>query len=161
MKSRTVVIVIDGVLRKVIGNDPIPDGLILFSALASKFSVVLLSAKDGDVAWLAEQGVQYDMMLSYDMVSATEGMSHANRVDTLRFEYGYDIALVVEPDPEQGANLFDAGYTVLGFMHPSYSHPSWRPGYEGEMQGWADLAESVKQDRLLRVKDQRTDIDVD
>jgi hypothetical protein len=119
---------------------------------------VLLSAKDGDVAWLAEQGVQYDMMLSYDMVSATEGMSHADRVDTLRFEYGYDIALVVEPDPEQGANLFDAGYTVLGFMHPYYSHPSWRPldGSETPAETWTELRGVVVRDRLMRASDERT-----
>jgi hypothetical protein len=152
MKSRTVVIVIDGVLRKVIGNDPIPDGLILFSALASKFSVVLLSAKDGDVAWLAEQGVQYDMLFAY------QDTSHADRVDTLRFEYGYDIAFVVEPDPAQGAQLFKAGYTVLGFTHPYYSHPSWRPldGSETPAETWTELRGVVVRDRLMRASDERT-----
>jgi hypothetical protein len=152
MKSRTVVIVIDGVLRKVIGNDPIPDGLILFSALASKFSVVLLSSKQSDMEWLIQQGVQYDMM------SVSQDVSHANRVDTIRFEYGYDIAFVVEPDPEQAADLFDAGYTVLGFMHPYYSHPSWRPPYGSETpaETWTELRGVVVRDRLMRASDERT-----
>jgi len=153
MSQPTCVIMINGVLRKIVGNDPIKPGIMMFSALASVFNVVLVGNNAAD--WLKEQGIEYDMLVD-------EGSSpHDNLVDTLRFSYGYNVELVVEPDPDQAADLFDAGYTVLGYMHPSYSHPSWRPGYEGEMQGWADLAESVKQDRLLRVKDQRTDIDVD
>jgi len=152
MKSRTVVIVIDGVLRKVIGNDPIPDGLILFSALASQFSVVLIGNKQSDMVWLIQQGVRCDTLRISDDVS------HANLVDTIRFEYGYDIAFVVEPDPEQGANLFDAGYTVLGFTHPYYSHPSWRPldGSETPAETWTELRGVVVRDRLMRASDERT-----
>jgi len=151
MSQPTCVIMINGVLRKIVGNDPIKPGIMMFSALASVFNVVLVGNNAAD--WLKEQGIEYDMLVD-------EGSSpHDNLVDTLRFSYGYNVELVVEPDPDQAADLFDAGYTVLGYMHPSYSHPSWRPlrGPGSDAVPWGELRGVVMRDRLEKASDRRTE----
>jgi hypothetical protein len=151
MKTSTVAISIDGVLRKIIGNDPIPAGLILFKSLASQFAVVILTSKPGDPAWLDEHGVKNDMVIP------AEGKSRLSVINELKFEFGYTIDLVVEPDPEQAAKLFEAGFAVLGFFHPYYSHPDWRPldGSERPAQGWAELRGVVIRDEQQRRSETR------
>jgi hypothetical protein len=150
MKTSTVAISIDGVLRKIIGNDPIPAGLILFKALASQFAVVILTSKPGDPAWLDEHGVKNDMIIP------AEGRSRLSVINELKFEFGYTIDLVVEPDPEQAAKLFEAGFAVLGFFHPYYSHPEWRPDGSGSVsEGWAELRGVVTRDIQQRRSETR------
>lgn len=148
----TAVVVINGVLRKIVGEDPIKPGVMLFTALASLFSTVLVGDRPrSDTEWLDEQGIKYDML------HAVSGMSHTEVVNALRFDYGYNVSVVVEPDPEQAASLFDEGYTVLGYMHPSFSHPSWRPlhGPGSDAVPWTELRQVVMRDKLEKAAEER------
>lgn len=150
MKTSTCVVMLDGVLRKIIGNDPIRPGLLLFKALATEFAVVIVSSKPGDVAWLDEQGIKNDMTIP------DEGKSHLLLLNELKFEFGYTIDLVVEPDPEQAAKILDAGYTTILYAHPYYAHPSWRPSGPGSApETWQEIRRVVTRGTTERASDAR------
>lgn len=152
-KSYTAVMVMDDVLRKTLTDAPIDTGKLLYHALSSQYGIVILSNETKDQReWLSDQGIRID-----NYYYAPElGVDRVTQIKSLHFEYGYSIDLVVEPDPHHVARLLQYGIPTLGFFHPYYSHPSWRPDGSGSnAESWEEIKQEIMQGKAYRADDDR------
>ena len=120
---------------------PIPEGIRLYQSLARTGSVILLDdALDSTVTadWLELHG-----LVSHAFVNFWDDTSHVDRANVLRRQ-GYDIDLVVEPDPSAAAGLIGAGFNTMVFVHSQYSHPAWRPDTDPGVRPWADIVSTTR-----------------
>lgn len=146
------ILAIDGVLRRLTGGIPIPEGARLYHALAASGRVVLFDDDfdhDRTSAWLELHG-----FARHDFVDWSNGTTHSIRANQLR-RNGYHIDMVVEPDPAQAALLIRAGLNTLLFVHAQYAHPSWRPDDQAGVQAWAEITELTTRQAHLKAVDER------
>ena len=149
---KTSLIVVDGVLRKLIGASPIPEGVRLYQSLARTGRVVLLSNTDSprESEWLELHGCA-----GHDFTySCPPTQSRVSQCNDLRRQ-GYDIDLVVEPDPAAAAGLIGAGFNTMVFVHSQYSHPAWRPDTDPGVRPWDDIARQVADQARMKAADSR------
>ena len=166
MPVGSAVVVIDGCLRKLEGDAPIVAGVALYHALKSSFNLVLIS----DEPETERSKDHLDRFLAMNGMNKHQHIVHANpwskelhgevdervrQVTALRMS-GFVVDLVVEPNPDKAAALFNSGYLVLHFMHPQYSRSEWRPDApEPGPRDWDKLSAQVEREALLRAKDDR------
>lgn len=139
---------IEGVLRKTMGGAPIPEGRRLYVSLANTGRIILLAyGLNSSEEWLELNGcVQHDFI-----VRGTNAIELAN---ALRRE-GYNIDLVVVPDPGEAQQLIAAGLNTLLFTHAEYAHPDWRPDAPRGVQAWSEIAKRVADEARAKAKDSR------
>lgn len=150
----TSLILIEGVLRKQMGQ-PIPEGLRLYRALLSVGRVILLSTaatqadRESTSDWLELNGCT-----GHDSVAWGDDGPRVPLVNMYRRE-GYDVAVVVEPDPGTAMELISAGFNVLLFVHAMYTRPDWRPDSAKGIQPWENIVNEVAEQAKLKAKDAR------
>lgn len=150
----TALIAIDGVMRKLVGGAPIPEGMRLYHSLASTGRVVLLadtgpSGPAQVIDWLELHGC-----VAHDFVDYALGTTHVYLANRLRRqEYGID--MVVEPNPWMAQEFIKAGYNTLLFTHSQYAHPSWRPDAGKGVQPWTEITQQVADLARLKAADHR------
>ena len=143
----STVIFTDGVLRKSDGQ-LLPDGI----DLARKFSdsIVCFGQRADTAEWLGRQGLAADLVLDY---AADD--DPAELLKDLRFIYGHPVDMVITPDPQAVTQLLAEGYLVLGFFHPYFARPEWRPGYSGGIRPWDELSKQVADAARDHANDER------
>jgi hypothetical protein len=121
---KTCLIAIDGVVRKLMGGAPIAEGIRLYRSLATTGQVVLLlddwKIREQVNDWLELNGLVQHAFLDY-----AEGQSHLYLANRLRRQ-GYEIDMVVEPDPWMASEMIKSGLNTLLFTHRRV--PVVRPG---------------------------------
>jgi len=145
-------IAVDGVLRKLVGGAPIPEGIRLYRSLRSTGQVILLINEDGHeqvLEWLELHGC-----IGHGFVARADWNDRVGQVNALRRE-GYDIDLVVVADPEQAKLLIDSGLNTLLFTHARYTQPSWRPDSPSGVQPWDDITKQVADLARMKAADER------
>ena len=156
----SVAIAVEGVIRKFVGGAPIPQGVMLYYALATRAKVVLLTGEregEGLDWWLKTEGLNEHVKVFYsDIVLAdlSDGGERLAQLSAAR-QLRYDVDLVIEPDPLVSAQLLVAGYNTLTFTHAEYSVPAWRPDTKVEIRPWDQLVEQVERESYLRATDPR------
>lgn len=155
---RTIVMPVDGILRKPVGGQVNEDGLRLYWALHSEYGVLLVvdGDKDRTLDWLEKEGITgYDDLIVYASlrVNITESF-WVNILRHLRMR-GYDLALCVVNDPESAMAALDRHVPVLMYSQPSYGLPEWLPGAGRPSEDWAALSGKVNAERLARMNDKR------
>ena len=152
---KTSLIVVDGILRKLTGASPIPEGVRLYQSLAKTGSVVLLGTGPADqhtLDWLDLHGcVHHDFVWWWPEADPHARVDQVNRLR----RRGYDIDLVVEPDPAAAAGLIGAGFNTMVFVHSQYSHPAWRPDTDPGVRPWDDIARQVADQARMKAADSR------
>lgn len=159
-------ITVEGVLRRMSGGQMIVQGIDLYYGLATRRKLVLLT-EDADPGkdlgplkyWLQMEGMQEHSRIMYTDAVGRELRPADNRAMQVNLARngGYDIDLVIEPDPEVAAHLITLGYNVMLFCHAQYAVPSWRPGYKHTPVPWDILAQQVADEAYLRANDARKD----
>lgn len=146
----TIVVSIEGVLRKVTDGTRINEGCELLNELADRYTRVFLTSGSCVEAedWLDGQGIGYDLVLG----TREDRVEHLR---TIRYGYGYPVSLVVEPDPDLAIDIMAEGYTVLLFMHPAYAKPEWRPDHKDAVMSWDELKTLRRKDIDRRMTDVR------
>lgn len=145
-------IAIDSVLRKLVGGGPVPEGLRLYDSLASTGQVILLAdgqADDKTYEWLQLHG-----LIKHAFVDWSTGSTRVAQANELRRQ-GYDIDLVVTPDPRSARELIEAGFNTLLFTHAQYTQPRWRPDTDPGVQPWDDITKQVADQARLKAADAR------
>ena len=150
----TALIVIDGVLRKTMGGQPIPEGIRLYRSLVMTGEVVLL-ADDTEPArtldWLDLAGLVKHAFVQWPWVPRA---NLADRANELRRD-GYGVDLVVTPSPADVMILMEAGLNTLLFTHAQYAHPEWRPDTTKGVRPWYDITTQVATAARLKAADER------
>lgn len=148
-----VAIVIDGVLRREIGYQPIPEGLALYHVLAGSYNVVLLADQPEEDEEL-EHFFHVESLTRHSMVYYSTEKDRAGQLTWLR-NTGYALDFVVEPDPLLSADLFERGFNVLHFMHAQYARPDWRPDFARGVVPWDELVHHEAAVKSVKAGDQR------
>lgn len=159
MHNSACVIAVEGVLQKITTSAPIPLGLQLYHGLAETFTLLLVSdsSKEELDYWLRLENLNKHGVVVYNdefLQKFTVEERRQKQVVSLR-NRGYNIDLVVEPDPIIASKLLFSGFSVLNFLHSAYALPTWRPDYEEEIVPWEQLEERVRKDTILKQKDER------
>ncbi len=144
-------IAVNSVLRKHVGGAAIPEGMRLYQALAKTGRVVLL-ADDADpetLDWLELNGC-----VQHDFVDTDTLSTHVDRANGLR-RLGYDIDLVIEPNPDAALSLIKAGFNTLLFTHAQYTQPAWRPDTDPGVRPWDDITRQVADQARMKAADAR------
>ena len=156
-----VAITVEGVLRKSMGGAKIPVGVELYYALATRAKIVLLTgemqAEAGLEHWLLIEGMTEHVRIMWSdvvMRNLTPSAERITQVNTAR-QMGYDIQMVVEPNPAVSAGLLVCGYTVSTFTHAEYTVPAWRPDAKLRVKSWDELEAEVDRQTYLRATDTR------
>lgn len=139
---------VGGILRKPVGGTIIPDGVDLYNGLASVSQLVLvLHGEDYDETekWLGMNG-----LIRHAWISAAGALAAGE----LRRE-GYDLGLVVVPDPEEALRHIQAGLNTLLYTHAQYAQPRWRPDAAKGVQPWASITQQVADQARLKAEDAR------
>jgi hypothetical protein len=151
-----VAIVIDGVLRREIGYQPIPEGLELYRVLAPHYNLVLLADDYGE-AYEEELDhfMHVEQLRQHGMVYYSGDKDRVGQVNWLR-NTGRNLAFVIEPDPLQSADLMLAGFNVMHFMHAQYTRPDWRPDAGHNVAPWDELVRHEVALKGAKASDKRT-----
>lgn len=151
MKS-SVAMAIEGVLLRPVSSSPILQGLLLYRALVSVSSVVLVSNETAQPEmedWLLTNGIT-----GYADLYCQPGVYRLAQINKLRAQ-GRALDLVVEPSLENVYDLHMAGYDCLHFLTTSYAIPSWRPDYQHSVRPWDQVAEEIALTARMKAADAR------
>lgn len=151
-----IVIVVEGVLMNPVAQTPVPLGKKLYRAFCTTERVLLISgetSREELEGWLFMEGMSGHAEVQYpDPIGAGDRVWQVNQLR----KRGYDIEVVIEPDPAICAALIREGFNTMTFTHAAYAIPSWRPDYEGRVRPWDALASEVGIQAVLRERDKRT-----
>lgn len=151
---KTTLITVDGVLRKPVGGAPIPEGMRLYAGLATSGHTILLSTAMTEEAraqvndWLELNGCT-----GHDFVAWQDG-STLSLANYLRRQ-GYDIDLVIVPDPGDASYLIGAGFNTLLFTHSKFAVPEWRPDAAKGVRAWDSITQQVADLARMKAADSR------
>lgn len=150
---KTCLIAIDGVLRKLMGGSPIAEGIRLYRSLATTGQIVLLlddwKEREQLTDWLELNGLN-----KHAFVDCAEGGSRLYLANRLR-RGGYDIDMIIEPDPYLAQEMIKQGYNTMLFTHSRYTQPGWRPDAGKGVQPWAEITQQVATDAKMKAADER------
>lgn len=159
MAQPTVVIQVEGVLRKPVTAAVLEAGRRLYHGLASTYRIVLVTSSTDRLSsggWLGMNGFSRHDHIVYgdeDVPATSEWwVSVAKR---LKLAYGYDTELFVVPDPHDAMQLIRHGFSVMLFVQAAYAIPEWRPDHRQGVRPWAELTAEVEVQRALRAGDNR------
>lgn len=149
-------IAIDGVMRKLVGGAPIPEGIRLYLSLAATGHVILLSSDDTPQTadWLELHGCTRHSFV----FSCPPSQSMTSRANELRRQ-GYDVGMVVVADPADAKLLIEAGLNTVLFTHARYAQPSWRPDTRPGVKPWHEITETVAHLARVKAADERLSTD--
>lgn len=144
---------------KPVASTIIPLGAQLYHAFRSVSQVLLISNEtpvDQLEQWLwMEQISGYAEICPPDDIMREQENYRLWQVNQLR-KKGYNVELVVEPDPVTCSVLLANGYSVLNFLHALYALPAWRPDFEHTVKPWDELSHQVATLAAMRAADKRT-----
>jgi hypothetical protein len=156
--SNHVAIVVNGVLRQPNDSSPIISGLLLYKSLVKDHRVSLIidsTAKDKVQYWLIMNGLTDHVNEIYweDTDPEDSGARRLRQVARLRKQG--PLSLVIEPDTDAAERLFHSQIPTMLFLHPTYTHPDFRPGPSKEPTPWNDLLEEKVRQQEARATDTR------
>lgn len=164
MPQPTVVMQVEGVLRKPITGAVIDSGRRLYLGLAQFYRVVLVTEEtDHDLinGWLNMHSfTRHDHIVYGDVDVSTARSRWVSIAKMLRHSYGYDVDLCVLPDPAEAARLIEIGFSTMLFTKAAYALPEWRPDHRKGVQPWLDLVGEVQHQQTLRADDRRMEDDL-
>lgn len=165
--SYGVLIIIENVLATdaptLAQSNTIPEGLLLFRALHTMFRVSLSTLEvEVDIAkrFLLFAGVspnEYDRLLS---PLEKESPTKALRRHIAFAREANDLAYVVSADPTLAKRCIAWGVTPMLCPHPHYAAPSFLPTAGQGKLNWADMEESLIEQKFLRESDTRKEEDI-
>lgn len=166
MALSTAIMPLEGVLRKpkTPGWTPIAEGFKLYESLCYNYSVCLLvDAEEREQVdrWLVVNGLQghsiVEELATVEVTIYGEGDAKVRKIRDMKFS-GFNVDLVVEPDPAVAATLINGGFCVITFTHPVYSLPEWRPDAPKRgPRNWDDLQQQIAEQAFLKATDMRMD----
>lgn len=147
--SNHIAIVVNGILRQPNDSSVIIPGLLVYKSLVKDHRVSLIidsAAKEKVQYWLLMNGLTDHVNEIYWDETDPDDSSIRRLRQISRLRRQGPLALVYESDTEAATALLKAQIPTMLFLHPTYTHPDFRPGSAAEPTPWNDLlTEKVKQ----------------
>jgi hypothetical protein len=152
----SVLIFVDGIIRKERDQSVIVDGVNLYRSL-NETNRVLLLAKDRERTdiWLKTNNMakKLDDIIGY--VDNPIDDARYLTVESLRSKGKIDF--VVTDDTELALRFLEVSIPVLMFLNPKYTRPEFRPDAREGVKSWSKITEELDKQQGLYLEDPRTE----
>lgn len=154
MFQMSVVVFVDGIMRRERDQSIIMEGVALYKSLNETNRVILIceDAERTDI-WLKTNNLAKKLDDIVGIVDTPLDRPKLLTVETIRSKGKIDY--VVTEDTELARQLIEVGVPVLVFLNPRYTRPEFRPdGREGR-KSWTDINEELDRQQGLYDDDSR------
>ena len=150
----SVVIFMDGVIRKERDQSIIMDGAAIYKSFNENYHTILV-ADDRERAeiWLKTNNLAKSLDDIFQIVDTPLDNPPLLTVETLRSRGKLDF--VVTSDPELAKDLLEQGITTMLFLHPRYIRPEFRPDGRKGVRSWEKITEEMDKQQGLYMDDRR------
>lgn len=164
MPTTTVVIQVEGILRKPVTGLTLDSGKRLYHSLASMYNIVLVTEetnREHMSGLLAMEGFDKHAHVIYGdflgEVYGEEAFQPWWLVVALQLtnRFGYNIEYFVLSEPYGAKLLIDGGYSTIVVTNAEYALPDWLPGNSLKPRPWDDYEEAIDRQRRARQSDDR------
>jgi len=147
---------VDDLLRDNATGGPIDRGRRLYQALASLYSVILITDAPTDDLWLAINGFDAHVGVVERRPDDPEDVAirRIRQMERLRAQNA-NIEYLVDPNPAVVSAVIRIGVPCLLMVDPPYARPEFHPDYTEEIRPWDQLVEEIDHARALRAADKR------
>lgn len=154
MFQMSVIVFVDGIMRRERDQSIIMEGVALYKSLNETNRVILIceDAERTDI-WLKTNNLAKKLDDIVGIVDTPLDRPKLLTVETIRSKGKIDY--VVTEDTELARQLIEVGIPVLVFLNPRYTRPEFRPdGREGR-KSWTDINEELDRQQGLYDDDAR------
>lgn len=150
----SVLIFMDGVIRKERDQSIILDGSALYKSLNENYRVLLLTNdKERTDIWLKTNNLAKKIDDIVQIEDSPLGDNELRTVEAVRSKGKVDF--VVTDSPELTKKLIEVGITVLVFLQPRYARPEFRPDGRAGVKSWEAITEELDKQQGLYLEDER------
>jgi hypothetical protein len=150
----SVLIFLDGVLRKTHDKSPIFEGLNLYKGL-NEVNRVLVLVDDQEKAELWFKANTLNAKLDDIMGPSKIKSDNPKLQQVLDCQSKGKIDLVVTEDSDLAKDLLERGFTTLIFISPKYSRPEFRPDSRSGIRSWTQILGELDRQKELYNEDVR------
>ena len=154
MFQMSVVIFVDGIMRRVRDQSIIMEGVALYKSLNETNRVILVcDDAERTSVWLKTNNLAKKLDDIVAVVDTPLDNPNLLTIETIRSKGKIDY--VVTEDTELARQLIEVGIPVLVFLNPRYTRPEFRPdGREGK-KSWEIITEELDRQQGLYSEDPR------
>lgn len=154
MREVSVVVFIDGVIRKERDHSIILDGAAIYKSLNENYRVLLVTDdKARTDIWLKTNNLAKKIDDIIEIVDTPLDNPRLLTVEVLRSKGKIDF--VMTDDPDFAKDLLEAGIPVLMFLNPRYTRPEFRPDSRAGVKSWDKITEELDKQQGLYDEDRR------
>ena len=151
----SVVIVVDGIIRKTRDQSPLVEGLALYQALNATHRVLLLAEdREKTDIWLRTNNMSKALDDIYEIKDSV-----FKTIDSGRSKGKIDF--VITDDSDLAKQLLEVGIPVLVFLHPKYVRPEFRPDAREGVRSWGSITAELDKQQGLFMEDVRLSTEED
>ena len=152
----SVLIFVDGIIRKERDQSVIVDGVNLYRCL-NETNRVLLLAKDRERTdiWLKTNNMAKKLDDIIGFVDSPIDDPRYLTVESLRSKGKIDF--VVTDDTDLALRFLEVSIPVLMFLNPKYTRPEFRPDAREGVKSWSKITEELDKQQGLYLEDPRTE----
>jgi len=145
----SIIIVVDGVMRKTKDQSPILEGVALYKSLNENYRVLLVAThRERTDIWMKTN----NLAKKIDDIVEIEH-DEFRQIDSLRSRGKIDF--VVTDNTDLTKRLLEVGIPVLAFLNPRYVRPEFRPDGRAGVRSWDSITEELDKQQGLYEEDQR------
>lgn len=150
-----ILVELEGVLRGVYKQDPIPEGVLMTGALSAynQISFITDMSFNDATRWLNENKI-----VDFDNVIGSEASLAGEVLKQRQIKHARSkgpIGLFITSNPELWAFAFSMGIPCVMFGVPKYLAPEFRPDAPKNRRSWSEIEKSVKQQNELMTEEAR------
>lgn len=150
----SVIIVVDGVMRRERDQSPIMQGVALYKSLNETNRVLLLTDnRERTDVWLKLNNLAKKIDDIIEIGHKEDPNPRVRQINSLRSKDKIDF--VVTEDPDLARDLIEQGIPVLVFLNPSYTRPEFRPDARAGVKRWESIMEEMDRQQGLYMEDPR------
>lgn len=150
----SVLIFVDGVIRKERDLSIILDGSALYKSLNENYRVILVTEeKEKAEVWLKMNNLSQKTDDIVQIMDSPLGDNKFRTVEMLRSKGKIDF--VITDDLDLSKQLLEVGILTLVFLHPRYVRPEFRPDGRLGAKSWLEITEELDKQQGLYLDDAR------
>lgn len=152
----SVLIFLDGVIRKNADKSPIFEGLNLYRGMNEVNRVIILTDdKEKSDIWFKQHTLNAKLD---DIVGPSKIISDTPHLQqVLDAQAKGKVELVVTSDSDLAVLLLERGIPTMVFLHPRYVRPEFRPDAREGVDSWNNILEELDKQQGLYSEDPRVE----
>lgn len=158
MCSLSVLVFLDGVIRRRADHSIILDGAAIYKSFNENYRVLIVTDdKEKTDIWLKTNNLAKKIDDIVEIEDTPLGDAMFYTVERERAKGKIDF--VVTEDSDLTKRLIEVGIPVLVFLNPRYTRPEFRPDTRSGIKSWGLITEELDKQQGLYLDDNRLDED--